>query len=69
MTPADSVLGTFVLQWMIPRWNRERFVRDSKIEELPTGFVTQVASIALGRTEIASMGECVNKLRAMYHRI
>ena len=60
---------TLVLQLMVARWNRERFVQDTKGQELPEEFVAQVVSVASGRVDIASMGECVNKMRAMYHWI
>lgn len=68
-TPAGSVFRTFVLQLMVARWNRERFVQDTKGQELPEEFVAQLVSVASGRVDIASMGECVNKMRAMYHWI
>ena len=68
-TSAGSAFRTFVLQLMVARWNRERFVQDTKGQELPEEFVAQLVSVASGRVDIASMGECVNKMRAMYHWI
>jgi hypothetical protein len=68
-TSSDAVLRTFVWQWMVARWNRTRFLQDAKDQVLPEEFVTQVTAMALGRVGVTSMGECVNKMRAMYHRI